>query len=469
MMKNMKVELVVIGAGPGGLAATIEACRHGMDVLLIDENSMPGGQYLCQPENSAWLSKPMILDKKRRVKQRIFGTFSNQNIPVLYNTTVLWIMDHCISILTDNSELDQIEYEALIIAPGAYDMPVPFPGWTLPGVLSAGGALALMKRQGVLPGNQITIAGRGFILISLAAELIAAGANVVNIFDATSIDKWFKTLCKCSGRPDMLLEGLIYWMSLLRGKTKFSTSKMVTDARGENHLEEVIVSEVDENCRPIQGTEESYNADSLCLGFGFVPSSELFRAAGCKGIWDPSFRAWMPIRDENMQTSLPGVYGVGDGAGPRGAEIAEIEGNIAGLSAAHRLGHLSEKEWVNLTLKYRSKLARRKRFRDAVDALFCMGRDSDSLMKEDTIICRCEDVTFGDVMQAIHQGARDLNTIKGWTRAGMGRCQGRNCGSTIAYLLYKYLNSGQIEFPVFNTRFPVKPVPFASFDEMKIA
>jgi NAD(P)H-nitrite reductase large subunit len=162
-----------------------------------------------------------------------------------------------------------------------------------------------------------------------------------------------------------------------------------------------------------------------------------------------------------MRTSLGVVFAVGDGTVPEGVDIAEMEGRIAGLTATWQLGRLTQSDWEHQVAAYQAKLASLRKFRRTVDSLFRLGKETDSLLSEDTLICRCEEVTLAEVMTAIREGATDLNTLKGWTRAGMGRCQGRNCEPSLAYLLHRKLNTDWQTICGFTPRFPVKPIPFA--------
>jgi NADPH-dependent 2,4-dienoyl-CoA reductase/sulfur reductase-like enzyme len=456
-----KHELIIVGAGPAGLAAAIEAAQHGVDIALVDENASLGGQYLCQSEALVPLHYGLF-ERRPRIKQRLLQQFPTRKVAVLQNATVCGIEDHAVLLIRGESKLERIPYDRLILAPGAYDLPFPFPGWTLPGVITAGAALSLLKRQGILPGRRIVLAGRGLLLVALAAELIAAGGNVVSIVEATPVAGWWKALRASTTKLDVAFEGVGYWARILRHGTKYRPSRLVTQALGKDRVEEICVSRVDEEWRPIPGTQESMQVDALCLGFGFVPSAHLFRLAGCAGQWKPEYRAWVPSYDECMQTNLDDIFAAGDGAAPEGADVAEIEGRIAGLTATWQLGHLGKTEWTDRVGDLQTKLAALREFRKIVDSSFRLGKEADALLTEDSLICRCEEVTMGEVATALRDGAQDLNTLKGWTRVGMGRCQGRMCEPSLVYLLHKHLNG---EWPLlqgFTPRFPVKPIPFAT-------
>ena len=329
-------------------------------------------------------------------------------------------------------------------------------------MISAGAALNLVKRQGMLPGQRIVITGRGLILIALAAELIAAGGNVVSVLEASPGGSWWKTIGASLTKPDVALEGMGYWARILRHHTRYRTSHLVTRALGSDRVEEIVIQRVDPEWRPIAGTEERMPVDTLCVGYGFVPSAQLFRLAGCEGKWRPESRAWLPLTDDYMRTSVEGIFAAGDGAAPEGVDIAESEGRVAGLTAVNELGRLATRAWEQEVAKHQAKLATLRQFRRLVDSLFRLGKETDALLSEDTLICRCEDITWGELQAVLEDGARDLNTVKRWTRVGMGRCQGRNCEPTLAYLVQKHLNVDWADVTGFTCRFPVKPIPLSA-------
>jgi NAD(P)H-nitrite reductase large subunit len=192
---------------------------------------------------------------------------------------------------------------------------------------------------------------------------------------------------------------------------------------------------VDDAWRPLPDTAETLAVDTIAIGFGLIPSTELARSMGCACAFHPEQGGYVPRRDADMQTSLAGVYAVGDGAGIGGATIAQIEGRIAGVAAAHYLGKLPEAALKTAISREQVALRRHRRFTDMLAALFAPKPGIYALADDDTIICRCEEVTLGDIRRAVDAGARDVNTVKGLTRAGMGNCQGRICGELIAHII----------------------------------
>ncbi len=233
--------------------------------------------------------------------------------------------------------------QVLILAPGASDRPIPFPGWTLPGVLTAGAVQSLVKRQRVLPGRRVLLSGTGPLQLAVAASLVRAGAEVIGVLEGASLG-----MAALRQAPAMwrhwarVREGWDYWRTLRSARVPYRIGWSVVEARGDGEVQEALIAQLDRAWRPICGTEQTVAADTVVIGYGLTPATELSRLLGCAHAYRPQLGGYVPRRDALMQTSLPGVYAVGDGAGIGGAELAGIEGQIAAVAAAQRLGHLTD-------------------------------------------------------------------------------------------------------------------------------
>jgi NADPH-dependent 2,4-dienoyl-CoA reductase/sulfur reductase-like enzyme len=355
--------------------------------------------------------------------------------------------------------LDWLEARAVIVAAGARELVIPFPGWTLPGVMTLGAAQILAKEHGVLPGRRTMLAGSGPLLLAVAAELTRHGAQVASVLEATPLSRWLRHAPAIWGNWDRLREGRHYLAELWRSGTPYRPGWTVVQALGGDELEAVVVARLDRRGRPIPGSRQQVPADSLCLGFGFVPNVELTQLAGCAHVFDPARGGWVPCLDQRQETSLPGLYVAGEAAGVAGAGAAMLEGHIAGMAAAHRLGRLPEEQLARELAARAGRRRRLGRFAAMLNTLFAPAPGLDALTTDATPICRCEEVSAGEVRAAIRSGAAELDALKTWTRVGQGACQGRTCGPLLARLVAHETGRPLGQAGCFGVRPPLKPIP----------
>jgi bacterioferritin-associated ferredoxin len=225
-------------------------------------------------------------------------------------------------------------------------------------------------------------------------------------------------------------------------------------AEGEGHVERATIGPADG--LPTESETETVEADTICLGHGFAPAIQLSRLAGCDHAYNPVQRAYAPVRDEWLQTSVAGLFVAGDGAGIGGKDVARLEGRLAALGAALVLG---QSVAPDLVAALRSDLARQRRFAAVLDALFPLSAHLGNLLTDDTVLCRCEEITVGQVRQAVAEGATTVSAVRMLTRAGMGRCQGRMCGASVAELLARELDRPVEAIGQATPRPPVVPIP----------
>jgi NAD(P)H-nitrite reductase large subunit len=237
----------------------------------------------------------------------------------------------------------------------------------------------------------------------------------------------------------------------------------VVAAHGQDEVTEVTIAQLDDAWRPIPDTSRTLACDTLCCSYGFVPATELARLFGADCEWRPEWGGFVPVRDEQMQTNVPGVFAVGDGAGTGGGPLALIEGQIAGLAGAAQVRANSSDQVaiLNEIKRLRPALRREQRFQQLYAELFTPGPGLDELAQPDTIICRCEEVTRAEINEAVRMGADTLDAVKALTRCGMGNCQGRVCGSLAAALVARETGRTLAEVGQFRVRPPVFPIPLA--------
>ena len=472
-------DIAIVGAGPAGLSAAIAAAELGLKVTLIDAYRQAGGQYFKQMPPEFSVTPP---SKQQKQAESIFGCLSHPNITLLTGTQVWGIYEGNLLALfgpqvpsqpvgtaeavTTNRE--RLQAQAVILATGAYDRPAAFPGWTLPGVMSAGAAQTMLKSQHVLPGRRVLLAGSGPLPVALAASLLWAGAEVIALLEGSSQVSRFKPhrLAAMWGQWPRLTEAAQYIRTLLRARVPYRLGWGVVKALGteSGSVEGAVIAKLDSNWRPIPGSEEIVNCDTICLGYGFIPSTELSRLAGAQHSYQPRLGGWLPLRDQFMQTAIPGLYAAGDGAGIGGAPQATIEGRIAAIAAAHRgvSQQLTNAELTDLLSTELSALRREKRFQRLYGELFTPGPGLDELATEETIICRCETIRLAQVQEAIALGADTVTAVKNLTRTGMGECQGRLCGPLVAAQVARLTAQEKQAVGNLSPRPPIHPLPLTA-------
>jgi len=465
-----RVDVAVVGAGPAGLQAAIVAAQAGARVALIDSYPRPGGQYFKQPPaafrgHDRWRQQAALdalLAHLARPNAQIFGE------------TLVWGAfaadggDGWLLALHGPAAPHRLHAQALILAAGAYDRPIPFPGWTLPGVMAAGGVQTLIKGQRLLPGRRVLLSGSGPLQLAVAAALVHAGADVVAVLEGSALGfSALKQAPAAWGQWSRLAEGWGYLRTLRAAGAPLRRGWAGGAAHGQGEVQEAVIARLDADWRPIPGTAQTLAVDTIVIGYGFIPSTELSRLLGCEHDFVPEQGGYVPRRDDEMQTTLPGVFAVGDGAGIGGAALAQIEGRIAGIAAAHRLGFVSAAEAEQMKAALRPHWQRERRFAAMLGRLFTPGPGLYTLADDDTTLCRCEEVTVGQVRAAAADGVQSVNELKGLTRAGMGNCQGRICGELAARLLADAVGADaadpkQIEaMGRFTVRPPIHPLPLS--------
>jgi D-hydroxyproline dehydrogenase subunit alpha len=470
-------DVAVIGAGPGGLSAALAAAGYGLKVTLIDERPTPGGQYIVRGEQSpVSAAERQGLNLLERLPQAgiesrfetLVWRLSNAKEPSGADRGLTLGLYHTPPELGGQrgrgGQVEFLSAGAVILASGAREQMVPFPGWTLPGVMTVGAALLLAKRHGLIPGRRVLLAGSGPLMLPAAVHLAELGAEVLAVLEATHPHTWLKHGPAIWGNWDRLDEGRHYLGALRRARIPYRFGQTVVRALGIGQVDAVVVAHLDEEGRPIPGAEEQVPVDALCVGFGFVPNAELAQLAGASLRFDPANGGWAPELDERMQTSVPGLFMAGEAAGIAGASAAMLEGRLAGLGAASRLGRLGQAE---LEGEWASSSRRRqhvKRFGAMLNTLFTPPPGLSAITTEDTVICRCEEVTAREVLDAISHGATTLDALKTRTRIGQGPCQGRTCGPVLARMIAQHSGRSPAAAGLFHVRPPVKPVPLAALD-----
>ena len=459
-----RYDFLIVGGGPAGLAALAEVSAVGLRAALVDERVTLGGQIYKQPGPGFEIRDHAGLGRDHVAGRRLIDAAVATGAPIMSATSVVAIRGGVVVLVPEGERATTVEADHVLLAPGAYDRPVAFPGWTLPGVLTAGGMQTLAKTQRVLPGERTVFAGSGPLALAFPAQLQALGADVAAVLEAgpppQPVDL-ARMLRAARGNTDLLRDAARYRARLLRARVPLRYRRIVVRAEGEGRVEAVVHAAADRDWRPVPDTEERIVADTLCLGYGFAPSTELLRLAGCAFGHDPERGGHVVTVDGWMRTSVPRVFAAGDGTGVEGAYVAQDEGRLAALGAALDSGRITARAARTAAAPIRRRLRRRRALRAALRRMHAFGTGIDELADAATVVCRCEEVTLAQLDEAVATTA-DVSVVKGLTRAGMGLCQGRNCQHQVAALVARRHGVPIADVPVATPRSPVRPVPLGA-------
>jgi NADPH-dependent 2,4-dienoyl-CoA reductase/sulfur reductase-like enzyme len=336
-----KTEIAVVGAGSAGLAAATVAAKAGAQVTLLDENERPGGQLFKQIHKFFGSEVHRAGIRGIQIGRDLLREAEEAGVETRLNTIVYGLFSNKCLGLAWEDHTEELEADIIILATGANENALAFPGWTLPGVMGAGATQTLINIHRVLPGRRILMVGAGNVGLIVSYQLLQAGAEVVAIVEG---------LTHIGGYG-------VHASKVCRAGVPILTSHTVLRAEGKEKVERAVIAEVDNTWQPIIGTEKVLEVDTICLAVGLSPLAELAWMAGCQFTYIPELGGWVPVHDENMETSLPGMYVAGDLAGIEEASTAMEEGRLAGLAAAEALGHLTREEGERKKREVRERLA----------------------------------------------------------------------------------------------------------------
>jgi len=326
----MSKDVIIVGSGPAGLSAAVAAAQNGAKVTVIDENPKPGGQLFKQIHKFFGSEEHHAGVRGIDIGSLLLDKCKEYNVEIMLNTFVWGIFDngHEVAIKKRDGTTGRLHTKKLILATGAKEKPLAFPGWTLPGVMGAGCAQTLMNMYRVLPGKKILMVGTGNVGLIVSYQFLQAGADVVGVVEV---------LPRISGY-------VVHARKILRMGVPMYTSHTVCKAIGEESVEGAVIAKVDQNCDVIKNSQIMLDVDLVCLAVGLAPNVEIARSLKCEMIYKRELGGLVPVHNKQMKTSLDDVYVCGDLSAIEEASVAMVEGSIAGLAVSEALGNIKAKE-----------------------------------------------------------------------------------------------------------------------------
>ncbi len=450
-------DLLVLGAGPAGVGAALAAAKVGVDTVIVDRAPAAGGQVYRAPRFAAEFSDPA-------------STYGNRLREALTKSPAETVFGCRIWSVDGDFRVDGIDScgprtwwpKTIVVAVGTTERVIPFQGWTLPGVYGLAATTLLLKSEALLPGNRTVVAGSGPLLAAVAQGIVAGGGEVAAVVDSASSGEWLASIPALLSRPKDLRRGLSWVIDIKRAKIPIYFRHAVTEVTDRGDGLSVTVAPVDDSGRCVARKPViSLTADSLSIGNGLTPSTEITRLLRADHVYNASAGGWVPVVGHGQRTSVKGLYAAGDGTGIAGADAALLEGKIAGYQVARDLELIDDPTYRRLTTGLTARLEKAARAGHRMARMMTPRQGQITSIAATTVVCRCEDITRGEIEAAIDDGAADINQVKSWTRCGMGPCQGRTCGDVVAEIIAQRLG-GREKVGCWSARTPLVAIDMES-------
>ncbi|MFT0473140.1 FAD-dependent oxidoreductase [Pseudomonas antarctica] len=438
--------IVIVGAGPAGISAARTLLEHGIKACLVDESLRGGGQiYRRQPANFQRSAKHLYGFEASKA-EAAHRTMDELARLIDYRPeTLVWNAEDGRLDLLNNGRAESLEYAQIIVATGATDRILPVPGWTLPGVYSLGAAQIALKYQGCAIGERVAFCGSGPLLYLVAYQYAKAGAKVVAVLDSAPFSAQCRALPALLGQPATLAKGLYYRAWLTAHGIPVHQGVTLTQIDGEQRV------------KGIRWGEHTLECDAVAFAHALRSETQLADLLGCEFAWNSLNRAWLPERDSAGRSSVHGAYLAGDGAGIMGADAAQMAGERAALAVLEDCGIAIDARHAAVL---EQKLAGIQRFRHGLETAFPFPERWAAQAPNELMLCRCEEVSVGEVRAVVDEGHWEINRVKAHCRVGMGRCQGRMCALAAAEIVAERSGRGIEHVGRLRGQAPIKPLPF---------
>jgi len=445
-------QFVIVGAGPAGMRAAEQLVAAGQRPIVIDEAHRFGGQIYRQPPAAMQRERRDLYGFEAGRATAVLDRFESLLPHIDYRpNTLVWQVEANALQLLHGGRTHALPFDALVLATGATDRVLPFPGWTLPGVTTLGAAQVALKYQACLIGPRVVFAGTGPLLYLVAWQYASHGGQVVAVLDSAPASAKLRAAPRMLARPAVAAKGAYFLARLRLAGVPLHSGVSLLKAEGSERVTALTWR--------ANGVTHTTACDAIGFGHGLRSETQLADLAGCAFDYDAIDQAWLPTRDAAGRSSVRGVYLAGDGAGVLGADAAELSGARAALAALE--------DTVQQTAMGRAAQIERETqahitFRRGLETAFALPTRWATDAPDELIVCRCEEITAGELRACVRDtGARELNRLKALTRIGMGRCQGRMCAPAAARLLADAAGCELKDVGRLRGQAPIKPLPIS--------
>ncbi len=462
-MADRNVAVAIVGGGLAGLAAASVLGRHGVGVLVLDDNPRAGGQYL-RGGSAAGAART---DGIRRRGLGLIDGLPRARVEVVQCAEVAGIEPGFELLVTEGSEgVFTVRADQILLATGARERFLPFLGWTLPGVLSTGAVQVLIKQSGVLPAREILVAGAGLFPTAVAADILKSGGRVPAVLDEARHIRRLPPPLSFAGQVFKFARGGVLLARLLAAGVRVRHGVRMLEARGDRELREVVAARIDRRGAAVPGSEMVMPAACLAVGFGFSANTELAQLAGCRLAFDSALGGWVAAVNAELETSVAGIFAAGEITAIGGAAKSLTEGRLAGISILRQRGVRFSQETGPGASALRATRRRQLAFARYFNAQHTFGPEWMQRwvagLSDEVVVCRCEGVRLGELRRAVAAGFTAPAGLKKATRSGMGFCQGSTCKMILLEVLAALTGRPLAEIPLPSVRMPVKPVPLGA-------
>jgi len=461
-MSNLKkdvkeYDVVIIGAGPAGIQSAVELQNHGLKIALLDDSFKLGGQIYKNVENNDTEEKRKLFQEDYYQGLALIKKLDLNSIDYISNASI-WSISNLEVFYSHNNSSTKIRSKKIIIATGAMERPFPIEGWTLPGVMGATSAQIMLKESSIIKDNAVFV-GTGPLFYYVISQYIDAGAKIKAIIDTTPAKNYikaFKYLPKALLKVGYLMKGLGFLYKFKKHKIKMYNFTDVVKFEGRDSLEKISFKDgtfIDTNIAFIHN--------------GLAPNINLQLQAGCEYEFAQKTRTINIKTDEFMQSSVDNIYVIGDGKSVRGVDTAKTEAKIASSKILRDFDKIEEEVMDKKFFAYTKELESHSYIRDFLDVLYLPHINFLSPTKDEVVVCRCEEVTFSTVKSSLEIDCKGVNSVKSFTRCGMGNCQGRFCGLTLLEIMSEKTGISIDELNYLKIRSPIKPVRIEEMANIK--